>query len=187
MIRTRAFNYIISITGILVLCSLNSSAQESNEHSLASNVAKPNPAYPEFTWDRIPLYMHIRKATSYTAEEIAFLAKFPLITFEKANGHQDHGSVEAGTLIAARAVKEINPDTTILYYRNVIVHYGGYAADKELGQIPGAMLKNQKGSSKLVRDRVEAYDLSNVDLRAWWVKSCSNMTSDPNIEASVRT
>ena len=51
--------------------------------------------YPEFTWDRIPLYMHIRKAKSYTDEEIAFLAKFPLITFEKANGHQDHGSVEA--------------------------------------------------------------------------------------------
>ena len=54
--------------------------------------------YPQFTWDRIPLYMHIRKAKSYTDDEIAFLAKFPLITFEKANGHQDHGSVEAGTL-----------------------------------------------------------------------------------------
>jgi hypothetical protein len=26
--------------------------------------ANPHPTYPEFTWDRIPLYMHIRKATS---------------------------------------------------------------------------------------------------------------------------
>ena len=45
----------------------------------------PKDHYPRFTWDRIPLYMHIRKAKSYTDEEIAFLAKFPLITFEKGS------------------------------------------------------------------------------------------------------
>ena len=142
----------------------------------------PKDNYPRFTWDRIPLYMHIRKATSYTDEEIAFLAKFPLITFEKANGHDDHGSIEAGTLIAARAVKEINPDTTILYYRNVMVHYGGYAANKGLEHIPGALLRDEKGGTKLVRNRVEAYDLSNPDLRTWWVDNCSSMTADPNID-----
>ena len=138
--------------------------------------------YPEFSWDRIPLYMHVRKAKSYTDEEIAFLAKFPLITFEKANGHQDHGSVEVGTLEAAKAVKEINPNAKILYYRNVIVHYGGYAADKALGQIPGAMLQDKDGDTKLVRNRVKAYDLSNPDLRKWWTDACSSMTSDPHID-----
>ena len=138
--------------------------------------------YPRFTWDRIPLYMHIRKAKSYTDKEIAFLARFPLITFEKANGHQDHGSVEAGTLKAARSVKKINPNTTILYYRNVMVHYGGYAADKGLGQIPGALLRDKNGNTKLVRNRVEAYDLSNADLRTWWVDTCSSMTADPHID-----
>lgn len=138
--------------------------------------------YPEFAWDRVPLYMHIRKAKSYTGEEIAFLAKFPLITFEKANGHQDHGSVEAGTLKAAKAVKEINPKTKILYYRNVIVHYGGYQANKKLGQIPGAMLRDKSGNTKLVRNRVQAYDLSNAALREWWVNACSSMTSNPHID-----
>lgn len=138
--------------------------------------------YPPFSWDHIPLYMHVRKAKSYTAEEIAFLAKFPLLTFEKANGHQDHGSVEAGTLKAARAVKAINPKTKILFYRNVIVHYGGYAADKELPTIPGAMLKDGKGNTGLVRNKVKAYDLSNADLRTWWIKTCKSMTSDPGID-----
>lgn len=175
-------NRVIAIMGLLVSCSLDASAQEAIENSLTSNGAQPNPPYPEFSWDRIPLYMHIRKATSYTDEEIAFLAKFPLITFEKANGHQDHGSVEAGTLSAARAVKEINPNTTILYYRNVIVHYGGYEADRRLGQIPGALLQAQNGGTKLVRNRVEAYDLSNADLRSWWVDACSRMTADPAID-----
>ena len=110
------------------------------------------------------------------------MARFPLITFEKANGHQDHGSVEAGTLVAARAVKESNPNAKILYYRNVIVHYGGYAADKKLEQIPGAMLRDRSGNTKLVRNRVEAYDLSNADLRMWWANSCKSVAADPAID-----
>jgi hypothetical protein len=141
-----------------------------------------NSRLPEFSWDRIPLYMHIRKATSYTDEEIAFLARFPLITFEKANGHQDHGSVEKGTLVAARAVKKVNPKAKILYYRNVFVHYGGYAANEGLERIPGALLEDEKGNTKLVRNRVPAYDLSNSDLRTWWVDTCKNLTVDPAID-----
>lgn len=137
---------------------------------------------PAFSWDRIPLYMHIRKDTSYTDQEIQFLAKFPLITFEKANGHEDHGTVEAGTLVAARAVKDINPKTTILFYRNVIVHYGGYAADRQLEDIPGALLQDSSGNSKLVRNRVQAYDLSNPNMRNWWVQGCRRMTRDPAID-----
>ncbi|MGI9239612.1 MAG: putative glycoside hydrolase, partial [Verrucomicrobiales bacterium] len=148
----------------------------------AAEPAAPKDHFPEFSWDRIPLYMHVRKAKSYTDKEIDFLAKFPLITFEKANGHQDHGSVEAGTLEAAEAVKKINPKAKILYYRNVIVHYGGYAVDKGLRQIPGAMLQGKGGRTKLVRNRVEAYDLSNPDLRKWWVNACSRMTEDPHID-----
>lgn len=138
--------------------------------------------FPKFSWDRIPLYMHIRKARSYTDEEIEFLAKFPLITFEKANGHEDYGSIEEGTLAAAQAVKNINPETKILYYRNVMVHYSGYAANQALRNIPGALLEDQRGNTKLVRNRVEAYDLSNPDLRNWWVSTCSQMTSSPYID-----
>lgn len=153
-----------------------------DERSLLHSDRQPKEHYPQFTWDRIPLYMHVRKSKSYTDDEIAFLAKFPLITFEKANGHQDYGSVEAGTLKSAQAVKEINPNTTILYYRNVLVHYDGYDADKALGRIPEAMLHDQNGNTKLVRNRVRAYDLSGADLRSWWVDSCSSMTANSHID-----
>ena len=161
---------------VLILCAAPSASQGAEKRPA------PKENYPQFSWDRIPLYMHVRKARSYTEKEIAFLARFPLITFEKANGHQDHGSVEAGTLKAARAVKAINPKATILYYRNVFVHYGGYEADKELRRIPGALLQDKQGDSKLVRDRVQAYDLSSADLRAWWVNACKTMTADPAID-----
>ncbi len=137
---------------------------------------------PQFGWDRVPLYVHIRKDTAFTAEEIQHLATFPLITFEKSTGNKDSGSTEAGTLKAAKAVKAINPDTKILYYRNVIVHYGGYAANDSLNDIPDAFLVDKDGHNKLIRGRVQAYDLSNKALRGWWLAAAQDVCSDPAID-----
>lgn len=79
--------------------------------------------------------MHIRKERAFTDKETAFLARFPLLTFEKANGHKQYGSVEKKTLAAARAVKAVNPNAKILYYRNVMVHYDGYAFVPKCGRL----------------------------------------------------
>ncbi len=137
---------------------------------------------PAFSWDCVPLYVHIRKNTAFTDEEIKYLATFPLITFEKATGHTDSGSVEAGTLKAARAVKAINPDTKILYYRNVIVHYGSYAANSSIENIPGAFLVGRDSNDKLIRNRLQAYDLSNKALRDWWIDAVEDVCSDPSVD-----
>jgi hypothetical protein len=137
---------------------------------------------PAFSWDRVPRYVHIRKDTAFSDEELQYLATFPLITFEKATGHKDSGSVEAGTLKAARAVKAINPDTKILYYRNVIVHYGDYAAGAELKAIPGPFLIGRDGNEKLVRNRLPAYDLSQAVVRDWWIDAAQAVCSDPAID-----
>jgi hypothetical protein len=102
---------------------------------------------PSFSWERVPRYMHIRKDTAFTPDEIRYLASFPLVTFEKGTGAKDAGSTEAGTLAAARAVKRINPATKVLYYRNVIVHYGGYTANESLTSIPGAFLAGRNGTA----------------------------------------
>jgi len=174
--------HLAIITGLLTSCVLGVSAQEKREHLLIKNDAATASTFPEFTWDKIPLYMHVRKASSYTDQEIEFIAKFPLITFEKSNGHKSHGSTEKGTLLAARAVKKANPKAKVLYYRNVIVHYGSYEANKELDKIPTALLKDKNGNTKLVRNRVEAYDLSSPELRNWWINTCKEMTADPAID-----
>ena len=137
---------------------------------------------PAFSWDRVPLYVHIRKDTAFTDEEIRYLASFPLITFEKATGHTDSGSVEAGTLKAARAVKAINPATKILYYRNVIVHYRGYAANASLKDIPEPFLVGRDGNDKLIRKRLQAYDLTNKALRDWWIDAAKRVCTDPAID-----
>lgn len=137
---------------------------------------------PTFSWERVPCYMHIRKDTAFTADEIRYLAAFPLVTFEKSTGGRDFGSTEKGTLTAARAIKAINPATKVLYYRNVIVHYGGYAANTSLTGIPGAFLVGRDGRDKLVRNRVQAYDLTNKALRDGWLANARGVCADPAID-----
>jgi len=124
---------------------------------------------PDFSWDTVPRYMHVRKATAFTPEEAEYLATFPLITFEKTTGAREFGGTEAGTVQAAKAVKAINPRTKILYYRNILVHYSSYVANAQLASISNAFLADKKGNQKLVRKSVRAYDLSNPAVQSWWL------------------
>ena len=137
---------------------------------------------PAFSWDRVPQYMHIRKAENFTEDEIKYLATFPLVTFEKTTGSQTFKCTEDGTLAAAKAVKGVNPSTKILYYRNVFVHYGTYKANAEIDNIPGAFLVGREGKTKLVRGKCDAYDLSNPQVREWWVGHAKQMCADPVID-----
>ncbi|MDB4282280.1 putative glycoside hydrolase family 15 protein [Akkermansiaceae bacterium] len=137
---------------------------------------------PAFSWDTVPRYMHVRKVTAFTPEEIAHLATFPLITFEKTTGVKEFGSTERGTEMAARAVKHLNPDAKIFYYRNILVHYDCYQADKQLKRIKAPFLADQSGNTKLVRNRVPAYDLSNKKVAAWWLKNAQSVCSSKHID-----
>lgn len=137
---------------------------------------------PEFSWDTLPLYMHVRKATAFSDEEFKFLAKFPLITLEKSNGHETYGSVDLGCIEAAKGIKQLNPNAKVLFYRNVMVHYGGYSFDKRLDDIPGWYLEGKEGEDKLVRGKVRAYDLSNEKLRQWWVDGMAEVCSSEYID-----
>ena len=137
---------------------------------------------PVFSWDRVPQYMHIRKAQNFTEDEIKYLATFPLVAFEKTTGSQTFQSTEDGTLAAAKAVKEVNPSTKVLYYRNVIVHYGTYKANAEIDNMPGAFLAGREGKTKLVRNKYEAYDLTNPQVREWWIGNAKQICADPLID-----
>ena len=137
---------------------------------------------PAFSWATLPRYMHLRKVSAFTPKELEYLATFPLITFEKTTGIKAFGSTDAGTLEAARAVKKINPATRTLFYRNVIVHYPGYSFDQELDGIRGWNLVDKKGQDKLVRGRVQAYDLTNNRLRRWWADTAAAVCADDSID-----
>ena len=151
-------------------------------HAAESTPAPAADRLPDFSWDRVPLYMHIRKAKNFTEDEIKYLASFPLVTFEKTTGSETYQSTEDGTLAAAKAVKEVNPATKILYYRNVIVHYGTYKANAEIDNIPGAFLVGRNGRNNLIRRISEAYDLTNPQVQEWWVGNAKQVCADPVID-----
>ncbi|MDZ4849868.1 MAG: putative glycoside hydrolase [Pirellulaceae bacterium] len=137
---------------------------------------------PEFSWDTLPLYVHVRKAVAFTPEELKFLAAHPLITFEKTTGSESYDSTDAGTIKAAEAVKQINPAAKVLFYRNVIVHYSGYSFDQQLEAIRKPFLVDKQGNDKLIRGRVSAYDLGNDLVRKWWVDSMAAVCNRDSID-----
>ena len=122
------------------------------------------------------------KATSFTQEELNYLAGFPLITLEKTTGSRTYGSSEDGSREAAKAIKAINPAAKVLYYRNVMCNYGTYNVNEGLEDIPNAFLVARDGNTKLHRGVREVYDLSNPALRKWWVDHCVDMAEYDEID-----
>ena len=137
---------------------------------------------PEFSWGTLPLYIHIRKKKKFTDEELQHLAGFPLITLEKTTGSETYGSTDVGTIEAAKAIKRVNPNAKVLFYRNVFVHYGGYSFDDQLENIPGWFLETKRGTDKVVRKKSQGYDTSNEALRKWWVDSAAKVCKSPHVD-----
>ena len=139
--------------------------------------------FPEFSWDHVPLYMHMRKSEAFTPEELKYLAGFPIITLEKTTGSKTYGSTEKGSLEAASGIKAINPDAKVLYYRNIMVHYGGYDVNSSLEKIGSPFLMDSQGNTNIVHNgKREAYDLTNPELRKWWVDDCVEMANHNQID-----
>ncbi|MDH4203775.1 MAG: putative glycoside hydrolase family 15 protein [Phycisphaerae bacterium] len=72
--------------------------------------------YPVFSWNRVPLYAHFGIGDGLSSDQYAFLADhhFSLITI--TNGILSHGSSEPNIGTAARAIKQNDPNTKVLFY-----------------------------------------------------------------------
>lgn len=140
--------------------------------------------YPEFSWDHVPLYQHMRKSEAFTKEELEYLATFPIITLEKTTGSKTYGSSEKGSIEAALAIKKVNPETKVLYYRNAMINYGGYDVNESLKDIPGKFLEDENGNTGLHgrNGNNQVYDLSNKELRKWWVDHCIEMAKNESLD-----
>lgn len=75
-----ASHYVLALLTLLALLLAPLSQISATEPVVILADQEPKPT---FSWDHVSLYMHIRKDTAYTDDEIRYLAKFPLITFEK--------------------------------------------------------------------------------------------------------
>ena len=101
---------------------------------------------------------------------------------EKYNGHETHGSVEMGTLVAARRIKAVNEKVKILFYLNCMVHYSGYEANKNFKD-EWLLLNPKKNNTPYKwRERLLSYDHTNVEFREWWIQRGLDMLAHEEID-----
>ncbi|MFC1762806.1 putative glycoside hydrolase [Planctomycetota bacterium] len=160
------------VLALILLVVVSAACSSRRADSLQNN-------YPEFSWDHIPRYMHVWDKTSFTDEELDYLAEFHFITFEKWQGTLE-GSVQEGTLKAARAVKERNPKAKILYYKNIVIDWPS-AMSKELETIEGGHLQSQDGTVPIFYG-AKFCDISLPEVQEWWIRDATQMLEDPSIE-----
>ncbi|MDN3663900.1 putative glycoside hydrolase [Algibacter miyuki] len=174
--------YTITLLITVALFSSGCKSQNSIVSSSENNIISSK--MPEFSWDTMPLYMHLRKDTEFTQEELQYLSKFPLITFEKTTGSKAYGSTEAGTIKAAEAVKKLNPKAKILYYKNVAINWGSYKEDEAfLKKYPEALLVNEEGQKVFMPNkRTGFFDLSQENVRSYWLNHVTKMSENPFID-----
>ncbi|WHT23175.1 putative glycoside hydrolase [Crossiella sp. CA-258035] len=140
-------------------------------------LAYPGPALAAERWRTVPVYGHLGKRTDFTASEIDFLVRrYSVITIEKTQGASVRQAAEQASARALNQLKEREPATKVHYYWNSAVaypeHYAALAdlpAAWTLRQTDGQPWRPIEGNSE-----ARAYDLSNVDVRDWWVQQALN-------------
>ena len=174
--------FSLIIIGLFICCSSSKNLVQKQRITKSKVAENEISKYPEFSWDKMPLYIHVRKNTAYTNEEIAYLASFPLITLEKSQANKTFSSTEVGALETAKAIKSVNNRTKILYYRNTIINWTGYKNDDEFIKAnPDALLKNQKNKIVFMTNKVTPYfDITKEYVKEYWLNSITNMVNNSN-------
>ena len=172
--------YIILISALLGI-GVGCKAQQQVEFAKVTSNAS---IYPEFSWDKMPLYMHLRKVEPFTDSELDFLAKFPLITLEKTTGSKTYGGTEKGSIEAAKAIKAVNPNAKVLYYRNSIINWSSYRNDEIfIKKNPDALLLDSLGEYALMRNKkTKFFDISKKHVKNYWLSNAITHASNPYID-----
>jgi hypothetical protein len=128
-------------------------------------------AFPEFSWETVPVYIHFGDNAGLTDEEVRFVASHSnLVCLEKAHGMEVHGSSEKGILHDAVRLKAVNPKLKLIYYWNTFLDYPMYDAHQVYEQHPEWWLRTLDGSLDKKQGNLKRYDLSNLEVREWWTE-----------------
>jgi hypothetical protein len=130
---------------------------------------KTHAAFPEYSWDTVPVYIHFGKNDGLTDREVRFVAEHSnLVCLEKGHGMNPHGSSEKGIEFDAARLKAVNPGLKVIYYWNTFLDYPMFEAHRVYEQHPEWWLKTLDGSLDKKRGDLKRYDLSKPEVREWW-------------------
>jgi hypothetical protein len=138
--------------------------------------------FPEWSFDHVRPWVPIRRDDEYSDDQIVQIAGHDIVMLEKSNGFRTHGSVEAGTLAAAKRIKSVNPKIKVLFYLNAMIHYPHYEADATFKKDEWAMRDPKTNEIYTWNKRWVSYDHRNVDFREWWIARALNMLQHDEID-----
>lgn len=117
--------------------------------------------YPEFRWDRVPLYAHLSIGNGLESEQYEFLADhFDLITFQA--GGRINGNIETNIAAGARAIKQRNPRAKVLFYWSCDLLKRPWKLSNANFPEDGRLSTPREVASG------EYFDVSRPDVRGWW-------------------
>ncbi len=137
-----------------------------------SDKGSPVVSQPEFSWDTVPLFAHLGQSEGFfTDDQIRYLARFPVVVIEKTQGIDvKPNNVEAHMIREFKRIHVLNPSCTLIAYMNGFINWPRcYASNAEFLQHPEWSLRDKKGNLVLKNDRHFQYDLSNPEMRDWWL------------------
>ena len=151
---------------------------------VAALVSTSGAVLPQFSWDTLPVFFHSSNTSGpYSADAIRVIAKYSMVTIEKWQGlYVQNVDDEDEMVLAMKAIKQANPKVTTYFYMNSYRDRPEMTCmARQLQQHPEWALHDKDGNLvQMNKKGWEVFDLSNPDMRQWWLKTCMDALSAAN-------
>ena len=155
---------------------------------IASWTHADDPArYPKWSWDTVPVYLHLGSHTQLTDEQVSTAARLSnFICLEKNHGWRtDRDRPERIMALDVKRLKQANPDSRVLLYWNTLIawpftSYNQRCAEThpETWTLRDLSTGQPLLKSKLRETPVYQYNLLNPDIRSWWAKTAGKAVTE---------
>jgi hypothetical protein len=141
--------------------------------------------FPSFSWDTVPRWLIVRKASAYTDAEVDSMAvHYDLIVWEKAN-KAGFDTNDEGILDVSTRVRAVNPSIKNIFYFNSWIHYTGYRSDETYNTWDWSDHTTDTNGTEIVYQFKDLYCTHNYavsEMRDWWVNSLLDITTNSVID-----
>ena len=150
---------------------------------VAALVSTSGAMLPQFSWDTLPVFFHSSNTSGpYSADAIRVIAKYSMATIEKWQGYDvNNVDDEDEMVLAMKAIKQANPKVATYFYMNSHKDRPEMTRmARQLQEHPDWVLKDKDGNQVKNEQGFLVFDLSNPDVRQWWIKTCLDAVTAAN-------
>lgn len=143
-------------------------------------------AFPDFSWDRVPVFIHgCEGSGALNDSQLALLAKFPIVTIEKGQGQDTPGPAEPKMAAAAAQYRAVRPGGWVIAYLNAILDWEMFGLHEQFAARPELWLRNASGDPVRMpgdnhfpqpKEGMLTFDHSQRATRDLFVSECVNFT-----------